>query len=289
MINLKIIGICPSRTNDIDFIGTSRVIEQLHTKAALILPESIEGEVLRAMGDYVRERVSFVGDDIFYRKPDVLIVLGGDGSILKAARRCAGSDVPILGINLGRIGYMAELELDELSLLDRIAMGDYRVEKRMMLEADIGGERLYALNEAVLGGASIFRIVEIELYCDGSMVNHYRADGLITSTPTGSTAYSMSAGGAVVDPRMDAMIVTPICSHSLNVTPLVFSADSELVMKNVTEREEQLYLNVDGCETRTLTYGESVTLRKGDKSASFIRLKDGGFYQVLRHKMADIH
>ncbi len=286
---MKTIGICPSRTNDIDFIGTSRVIEQLYERAEIILPGSLQNEILRAMGDYVLERVRFVSEDELYTVPEVLIVLGGDGSILKTARRCAGSDVAILGINLGRIGYMAELELDELSLLDRIAKGDYRVERRMMLEADIKGERLYALNEAVLGGASIFRIVEIELYCDGNLVNHYRADGLIASTPTGSTAYSMSAGGAVVDPRMDAMIVTPICSHSLNATPLVFSAESELVMENVTEREEQLYLNVDGCEMRTVTYGETVTLRKSEKNVKFIRLKDGGFYQVLRHKMADIH
>ncbi len=286
---MKTIGICPSRTNDIDFLGTSRVIEQLYTKAKLLIHESLEREILCCFGDYIRERVSFVGDEEFYSSPDVLIVLGGDGSILKAARRCAGGNVPILGINLGRIGYMAELEIDELSLLDRIADGDYRIENRMMLEADISGEKLYALNEAVVGGASIFRIVEIELYCDGNMVNHYRADGLIASTPTGSTAYSMSAGGAVVDPRMDAMIVTPICSHSLNATPLVFSAESELIMKNVTEREEKLYLNVDGCEMRTLTYGDIVTLRKGDKSVGFIRIKDGGFYQVLRHKMADIH
>ncbi|MBQ8250169.1 MAG: NAD(+)/NADH kinase [Clostridia bacterium] len=286
---MKTIGICPSRTNDIDFLGTSRVIEQLYDKAILILPESLENAVVSAMGDYVRERVRFVSEDELYTAPDVLIVLGGDGSILKAARRCAGGDAAILGINLGRIGYMAELEIDELSLLDRIAEGDYRVEKRMMLEATIGGERLYALNEAVLGGASIFRIVEIELYCDGNLVNRYRADGLIASTPTGSTAYSMSAGGAVVDPRMDAMIVTPICSHSLSATPLVFSAESELIMENVTEREEQLYLNVDGCEMRTLAYGETVTLRKGDKNVNFIRLKDGGFYQVLRHKMADKH
>ncbi len=286
---MKTIGICPSRANDIDFIGTSRVIEQLYTKAKLLIHESLQRDILRCFGDYISERVSFVSDEEFYTLPDVLIVLGGDGSILKAARRCAGGDVPILGINLGRIGYMAELEIDELSLLDRIAAGDYRVEKRMMLEAEIGGEKLYALNEAVVGGASIFRIVEIELYCDGNMVNRYRADGLIASTPTGSTAYSMSAGGAVVDPRMDAMIVTPICSHSLNATPLVFSAESELIIKNVTDREEKLYLNVDGSEPRILTYGNTVTLRKSDKIVGFIRLKDGGFYQVLRHKMADVH
>ena len=286
---MKTIGIYPSTTNDIDFLGTSRVIDTLGERAVLMVHESLENSLCGALGEDVRKRVRFASDEILYTAPDAMIVLGGDGSILKAARRCAGSGVPILGINLGRIGYMAEIELDELSMLIRLTDGEYKVEHRMMLEADIGGERPFALNEAVLGGASIFRIVEIELYCDRNMVNRYRADGLIASTPTGSTAYSMSAGGAVVDPRMDAMIVTPICSHSLNATPLVFSAQSELIMKNVTEREEKLYLNLDGCEMRTLTYGDTVTLRRSDKTVGFIRLKDGGFYEVLRHKMADIH
>ncbi len=285
---MKTVGIYTSRENDTDFLGTLRVLNSFNN----IIPAmhaSIENKVRAALGNEICSGISFMDDGDFFTKPDIMIVLGGDGTILKAARSCAVGGVPILGINLGRIGYMAELELDELHMLDRICTGDYKVERRMMLEADIGGERLFALNEAVVGGASIFRIVEIELYCDENPVNRYRADGLIASTPTGSTAYSMSAGGAVVDPRMEALLITPICSHSLNATPLVFSAESELRVKNISSREEKLYINIDGCEMRTLSLGESVCFRRSSEAVSFIRLKDGGFYDVLRHKMADQH
>ncbi len=286
---MKAIGIYQDPKNDVDFLGTLRVINALGGRWQVIMHRSLRDKLCAALSDDVCRAIYFADDAELFSAPDMMIVLGGDGTILKAARSCAAGNIPILGINLGRIGYMAELELDELSAFDRLQSGDYKVERRMMLEADIGGERLFALNEAVVGGASIFRIVEIELYCDGKPVNSYRADGLIASTPTGSTAYSMSAGGAVVDPRMEALLITPICSHSLNATPLVFSAESELRMKNITVREEKLYINIDGCETRTLSFGESVTFRRSAETVSFIRLKDGGFYDVLRHKMADRH
>ncbi len=284
---MKTVAVCPNITKDPGLFGAVKVIRALRGKVSLIMQNSLSKEITEAYGPHVCDDVTLVDDDNFFTKPDIMIVLGGDGSILKAARRCAQSGVPILGINQGRIGYMAELELDELSMLDRIVSGDYRVENRMMLEADVGNERLFALNEAVLGGASVFRIVEIELYCDTNLVSRYRADGLIASTPTGSTAYSMSAGGAIVDPRMEALLITPICSHSLSATPLVFSARSELTMKNVTSREDALYLNIDGSEERTVSYGESVTFRRSEQTVGFIRLKDGGFYDVLHRKMSE--
>ncbi len=286
---MKTIGIYRGIENDADFLGTRRVIDALSPETAVLMHCSLKEELEAAWGEKACARIEFADDDILFKKPEIMIVLGGDGTILKAARQCAIGGIPLLGINLGRIGYMAEIELDELHMLGRLESGEYKVERRMMLEADVGGEQLFALNEAVVGGASIFRIVEIELYCDGKHVNSYRSDGLIAATPTGSTAYSMSAGGAVVDPRMDAMLITPICSHSLNATPLVFSAESELKMKNVTLREEKLYINVDGCEVRPLAFGESVTIRRSRETVSFIRLKEGGFYEVLRHKMADRH
>ncbi len=279
---MKTVGIYPSPDNDIDFLGTSMVMAKLKA-CRIIMPEEYEGRF------NPREAVEFVNKSKFFSEPDVIIVLGGDGTILRAARNCALAGVPIIGINLGRIGYMAELELDELSMLDRLFSGDFQIEKRMLIEVEVGGEKLFALNEAVLGGDSVFRIVEIELWCENNKVNRYRADGLIAATPTGSTAYSMSAGGSVVDPRLEAIMITPICSHSLNATPLLFSAESELTMKNVTSRAEKLYLNLDGCEIRELAYGESAKIRRSDKTVSFIRLKDGTFYDVLQRKMADIH
>lgn len=284
---MKTIGIYPNTVNDMDFLGTAKVIDTLRGKARIMMHESLRAQLCASLGDGVCNVVDFAADRELYTAPDAMVVLGGDGTIIKAARQCMAGKIPLVGVNLGRIGYMAELEPHELHLLERLCGGDYTVESRMMIEAMLGGKRLFALNEVVLGGESVFRIVEIELYCDGNLVNCYRADGLIASTPTGSTAYSMSAGGAVVDPRMEALLITPICSHSLSATPLVFSAESELKIKNVTLREEKLYLNADGCETYPLMYGETVTVRRCKESVGFIRLKEGGFYEALRHKMAD--
>lgn len=290
---MKTIGIYPNIKNDTELLGTCRIIDWLSERARILMSEDIKGKMEFCRGTCGTGAVEFVCDDRLFCEPDAIIVLGGDGTILEAARHCVRvcgynrEAAPLLGINLGRIGYMAELELDELSYLDRLLEGQFHVEKRMMLEANVGSETMLALNEAVIGGASVFRIVEIELYCDGKLVNRYRADGLIASTPTGSTAYSMSAGGAVVDPRMDAVIITPICSHSLNATPLVFSADSEFAMKNVTSREECLYISVDGGDAVPIAYGAEVKLRRSSQYISLIRLKDGGFYDILRRKMSD--
>ena len=286
---MKTIGIYPNTVNDIDFLGTAKVIDTLRGKARIMMHRDLEAQLCSSLGDAVLGATEFVADDELYTLPDAMVVLGGDGTIIKAARQCTPGKIPIIGVNLGRIGYMAELELDELELLERLCTDDYTVENRMMLEALVGEQKMFALNEVVFGGESVFRIVEIELYCDGSLVNCYRADGLIAATPTGSTAYSMSAGGAVVDPRLEALLITPICSHSLSATPLVFSADSELKIKNVTLREEKLYFSADGCETYPLMYGETVTVRRCAESVGFIRLKTGGFYEALRHKMADRH
>ncbi len=284
---MKTIGIYPNTDNDIDLLGTIRVINTTLGRANIVICGDLREKLMPSLDAKTVSGISFVTEAELFTLPDILIVLGGDGTILKAARKCMSRDIAILGVNLGRVGYMAELEISELCELDKVLCGEYTVENRMMIEAEVGGESLFALNEAVVGGASIFRMVELELYCDGKIVNRYRADGLIASTPTGSTAYSMSAGGAVVDPRMEAVIITPICSHSLKATPLIFSACSELSIRNVTAREDTLYLNVDGCEMRKLAYGEDVKIRRLNKGVKFIRLKDGGFYEVLNKKMAD--
>lgn len=284
---MKTIGIFPNTEKDIDFLGTARVINALRGKTELLMHRELSEILCRCLGEDVCSDVRFVEDGELFSRPDVMVTLGGDGTIIKAARQCAESRIPILGINLGRVGYLAELELDELYLLDRVIADEYKAEKRMMIEVDTCGGRHFALNEAVIGAASIFRIVELELYCNGKKVNKYRADGIIASTPTGSTAYSMSAGGAVVDPGMEAILVTPICSHSLNAMPLIFSAESELEIKNVTAREPYLVVSIDGAKIGTLSYGETLRIRRCPEAVNLIRLKDGGFWDVLRHKMAD--
>ncbi len=279
---LKTVGIYPNSDKDPKHDNVREVIYALKRCDVDILMK----EILRAeLGDI--SGISFVSDEVLSKKPDAMIVLGGDGTILEAARHCAPFGVPLLGINLGRVGYMAEIEMSELDMLEDLISGDFHIDERMTLRVEYGSES-FALNDAVLGGKSLFRMVEIELFCDSKPVNRYRADGLIISTPTGSTAYSLSAGGAVVDPRMDAVIATPICSHSLNATPIVFSADSVLELRNVTRGDEKLTLCVDGCEVCELASGESVKIGCSPMRVKFIRLKDGGFYEILRHKMAEI-
>ncbi len=248
-----------------------------------------------------RMSFTFLPMDELYARADILIVLGGDGTILEAARRASARQTPILGINLGRVGYMAELELSELDLLARLfdrvtAEGhkeaSYEIERRSMLHVEVldqSGEvrqTMYGLNDAVITGGSVARIVDIELSEGGNPVTTYRADGLIIATPTGSTAYSMSAGGPVADPRVQCLCVTPICPHSLAARPLIFPDSSTLEVRNICQREKMLYLTVDGRTNCELYRGEVVRITRSPLETNLIRLKACGFYNRLRLKMS---
>ena len=235
--------------------------------------------------------IIYVANDRIYRDVEAIVVLGGDGTILECARRAAPLGLPIIGINLGRLGYMAELEISEIDGLERVVSGDYALEERSMLSVEIvtGDGRVrssnYALNDAVLSNGSISRIVDLELYEGGVLVSAYRSDGLIVATPTGSTAYSMSAGGAIVDPRLSCICVTPICPHSLSARPLIFPDNARISVKNVCQREKMLYLTVDGRANFELFKGESVQITRSPLTTRFIRLGSSSFYQTLRQKM----
>ena len=245
---------------------------------------------------------TFLPMDELYANADLLIVLGGDGTILEAARRSAARGTPILGINLGRVGYMAELEMGELDMLsclfDRVTseghvQASYTIETRSMLNVEVlttEGEvrqQMYGLNDAVITNGSVSRIVDIELAENGTPVTAYRADGLIVATPTGSTAYSMSAGGPVTDPRVKCFCVTPICPHSLAARPMIFPDDASLEICNICQREKMLYLTVDGRTNCELYRGEVVRITKSDLETRLVRLKACGFYNRLRVKMAE--
>ena len=236
-------------------------------------------------------KVIFVPNSTLYRDMDVIIVLGGDGSILSAARYCLSSGIPILGINLGHLGYMAEMEADELEMLDRLFTGSYSIDEREMLDVSVfrKGKQLVnrasALNDAVISNGSIARMIDLELSEGDIPVTAYRADGLIFSTPTGSTAYSMSAGGPVIDPKMKCICVTPICSHSLAARPIVFADDSVLCVNNICEREKNLFLTLDGKVNFEIYRGDTVRIRRSNSVTRLIRLKERGFYNTLHSKM----
>ncbi len=243
----------------------------------------------------LRSRVwfKFLAMEEAYSQVDAVIVLGGDGAILESSRRSAPYHTPVMGLNLGRLGYMAELELGEIDELSRLVSGEYKLETRSMLNIELLGaegevrKNEYALNDAVLSNGSISRVVDIELYEGGVHIANYRSDGMIISTPTGSTAYSLSAGGAIVDPRLECLCVTPICPHSLYARPMIFPDSAHLEIKNICQREKTLFLTVDGRVNYELSLGEVVRITRSPLKTSFIRLKDGSFYERLKQKMND--
>ena len=242
-----------------------------------------------------RPEFRYLPIDPLYAEADIVIVLGGDGSILEAARRAATGGTPILGINFGRLGYMAELEAGQLDELHRLFTGEYTLERRMMLRVDLlgsGGELksfCYALNDAVVSNGSVARVIDLELAENGETVTTYRADGVIIATPTGSTAYSMSAGGAIVDPSVGCFCVTPICPHSFAARPLIFSDRSVLEIRNICVREKMLYLTVDGKMSFELLRGQSVRVTRSRLETKLVRFRKSGFYRVLCRKLQDSH
>ena len=228
--------------------------------------------------------------------PDMMIVLGGDGSIMRAARRGAVIGVPILGIDLGRVGYLAELSPDDRDGLNAVLSGEYYIEKRALLEVSTvkngyeTGNTFVAINDAVLSHGSVSRLLETEVLCDGSSLGRYRSDGFIVATPTGSTAYSLSAGGPVLSPKLKGICLTPICPHSLTARPIIVPDDSHIEIKYISPLSSS-HLTVDGNEADMLNCGDSVTIRRSSVSADFIRLnknRDISFYDILREKMSDI-
>ncbi|MBE6531744.1 MAG: NAD(+)/NADH kinase [Ruminococcaceae bacterium] len=265
------------------------VADRIAPFCSQMLVSSVYKERILRMHRHRKEFIYMTPDEI-YSSADMVIVLGGDGSMLEASRRASLAGVPILGINLGRIGYMTELELDELELVDKIFSGEYTVDERAMLSVEIltrEGQRKtssHALNEAVIANGTASRIVDLQLSDNGVAVSDFRADGLVIATPTGSTAYSLSAGGPIVDPKLSCLCVTPICPHSLLARPLVFPDTARLEVKNICVREKLLHLTLDGRVTFDLYYGDTAVITKSTLTTKLIRLKDWDFYSKIRTK-----
>lgn len=265
------------------------VAEGIYEKAkAVYIPENYKDRIFRSHNH--KSYFTYLSFDGIYSDSDLVIVIGGDGVMLEAARRATPCGIPILGINMGRVGYMTELEMNEISLLDRIFTGDYYLDERAMLRVDIRSSKgqsrfsAYALNEAVIANGSTARIIDLQLSDNGRLVSEYRADGIVVATPTGSTAYSLSAGGPIVDPKLSCFCVTPICPHSLVARPLVFPDSASLEIKNICVREKVLHLTVDGKATFDLFFGDTVVITKASISTKLLRIKDEDFYSKIRMK-----
>ena len=266
-----------------------QVVQKLVGKVdEIMIPVAYKERILRSQNH--RKELRYETPEEIYTKAELIIALGGDGAMLEVARRAAPAGIPILGINMGRIGYMTEMEMDEIDLLDQVFEGRYRIDERTMLRAEVlsgnGQQKFsaYALNEATVTNGTAARIVDLQLSDGDELIYTYRADGLLVATPTGSTAYSLSAGGPIVDPKLSCFCVTPICPHSLLARPLVFPDTANLKIKNICNREKVLHLTLDGRSSFDIYYGDTVQITKADRTVKLLRMKDESFYAKIRMK-----
>ncbi len=224
------------------------------------------------------------------KRYDLVIALGGDGTLMGVARSVPPG-VPILGVNLGRLGFLTELSLAELypSLVNVLA-GDFETEERSLFDVDlrrVAGaveKRFQAFNDAVIAKSALGKIIELEIQVDGHLIASYRSDGLIISTPNGSTAYNLSAGGPIVYPALPVALLTPICPHTLSFRPLVVP-DSKAIEVTLQTRSEEVFLTVDGQEGQSVGFGDTVVIQRAESTVQLIRMRDRTFYTSLREKL----
>lgn len=217
-----------------------------------------------------------------------VIAIGGDGTIIHTAKHASVSGKPILGVNLGRLGFLAGVEKDQLHLLKKLFDGSYQTRRHMMLEITVHsteGDRSYrALNDAVISGA-LSKIFDFGLSVDGAPTKRFRADGLILATPTGSTAYSLSAGGPVVDPEMDCLLFTPICPHSLFNRSTVFREETVLTISADNDYRGEVYLTVDGDVPIPIHRSDTISVRRSSYYTELIKMDDRNFYDIVDRKL----
>ncbi|MCY3973070.1 MAG: NAD(+)/NADH kinase [Candidatus Dadabacteria bacterium] len=220
---------------------------------------------------------------------DMVFSLGGDGTFLGAARLLSGSPTPVLGINLGGLGFLAECKVEEAgAMLEKIRAGDYETEKREMFSVRIEGDEKWsgeALNDVVVNCATATKIIDLELHIDGSHITTFKADGIICSTPTGSTGYSLSAGGPVVHPTLPLTVITPICPHTLANRPLVVSNENEIRFRHPSPDGADLTATLDGRLARPVRSGGEVVVTKSDRSVNLVKSPFTDYFSILKTKL----
>ncbi len=236
--------------------------------------------------------ITFMEFDSLINNSSMLISLGGDGTLINLAKIAAPKDIPILGINTGNLGYLVELEINEFDWLDKIFSGNFSYDTRTMLDICVIRENIavadfLALNEALVSKGEISRLIEIEFYADNKFINSYRADGLIIATPTGSTAYSLSAGGPIIEPNTKSVVITPVCPHSLASIPIVMSSETSFEIKIKNHKDKDIYVTADGDKHFRLFENDMVRIKKSDFTTRLIRVKDRNFYTILRQKLEE--
>jgi NAD+ kinase len=251
--------------------------------------EIIMGQELSDWLQYEESSVTVVPQKDLSKTSDIILTMGGDGTILSAARIVRDSGKPIIGINLGGLGFLTEISIEDLyEKMEKIIQGDFTIEKRMVLQVHVieGGEKksYFALNDVVLDRGGSPRVIKADVTIDDEFFNTYVSDGIIVSTPTGSTAYSLSAWGPIVVPSLESIILNPICPHSLTARPTVIPAESKVVLK-IRQDDSMSLLSIDGQENIRISSGTLVEIQKGNFYIHFVTFSDHCFFDLLRKKL----
>ena len=265
--------------------AAEKILKAAGVETAICLPFSVEGSNVE-----FPKHIRFKQTEEELKSADILVCFGGDGTILHAAKDANQFNVPILGVNLGSVGFMAELELGELSMLSKLPAGKYDVERRMMLDVTVrrDGKVIYsdiALNDAALTKGAVARVVDLEVLGDKTTITKMSADGVVISTPTGSTAYSMSAGGPIVEPTAENIIVTPICPHALSARSFVLGHERTVSIKLGRMARKTAFLSVDGGKAFKLNGGDVVEAKVSKSKTRLVRVTGRTFYEILNHKL----
>ena len=277
----KTIHVVCKRRNEDAAKTAGRIIERFGAENGIYLDE----ESARSIGyDKYFER-EHAGDGAAF-----IIVLGGDGTLLSVSRNLNGRDVPILGVNLGGLGFLTEVSLEELSsMIEQVLKGHYSISKRVMLDVGVRREgnevfEFSILNDAVISKDALARIIDIETYVDDDYLTTYKADGLILSTATGSTGYSLSAGGPILYPSLDNIVITPISPHMLTNRPIILSKNV-VIKATLKSRDERVVLTLDGQIGFPLEYGDEVIAKESRHIVKLIKSSSKGYFEILRTKL----
>lgn len=244
-----------------------------------------------ALAGSLQDKLAGVDLDTLGRRADLVFVVGGDGTILAAARRLVEYEVPILGINLGRLGFLADISPTELgSKLEQILAGEYEEEQRAMLHARVmrDGRQIgesSAFNDVVIHSCNVARMIQYETFINGKFVSRSNADGLIVATPTGSTAYALSGGGPIVHPSLNALVLVTVCPHTMSHRPIVIDADSEIEIVFSEQNQACAQVSCDGQVDISLENGDCVQIKRKDKSIRLIHPRNHNYYSILRAKL----
>lgn len=283
-VNRVILTPNPYRDKNFQTVRTAiQVLREVGVEARVCLPFEVDRSY-----DLPRD-IRFSRLDRELPTASMVICFGGDGTILHMAKAATRHNIPILGVNIGTMGFMAELESTELQQLKRIATGDYTVDNRMMLDVTVFRDRDIichdiCLNDVVITKGAVARIVHLAVKCDGVQALECGGDGIIIATPTGSTAYSLSAGGPIVEPEAHSILVTPICAHDVASRCIVASDQRVITVELTQNARRNAFLSVDGGKAQRMNMGDVATIRKSNLTTKLVRLKDRSFYDVVNMK-----